>query len=144
MEQGGDCDVVVMGGGNAALCAALSARDAGARVMLFERAPEDQRSGNSCFAGGNGRVVYDGVAEIKKLVRDLTAGSRSRSAASRSTPPAEAVDVMDQALPGLFAAGEVVGGIFYFDYPGGSGLSRGPVLGKIAGASAAQYAKAAV
>ena len=39
-------------------------------------------------------------------------------------------------IPGLDAAGELVGGIFYFNYPGGSGLTNGAVFGKIAGASA--------
>ena len=41
-------------------------------------------------------------------------------------------------IPGLFAAGELVGGIFWFNYPGGSGLTNGAVFGKIAGASAAR------
>jgi tricarballylate dehydrogenase len=72
MEQAGNVDVIIVGGGNAALCAALSARGAGANVMLFERAPEDQRGGDSGFAGGNWRVVYDGVQDIRKLVPDLT------------------------------------------------------------------------
>ena len=40
-------------------------------------------------------------------------------------------------IRGLFAAGELVGGIFYFNYPGGTGLTNGAVFGKIAGASAA-------
>jgi tricarballylate dehydrogenase len=40
------CDVLVLGGGNAALCAALSARGAGARVILLESAPRDFRGGN--------------------------------------------------------------------------------------------------
>jgi tricarballylate dehydrogenase len=40
-------------------------------------------------------------------------------------------------IPGLFAAGELVGGLFYFNYPGGTGLMAGAVFGKIAGASAA-------
>ena len=52
---------------------------------------------------------------------------------------AEVVDIDDQPIPGLFAAGEMVGGIFYFNYPGGSGLTSGAVFGKIAGASAAGY-----
>jgi len=42
-----------------------------------------------------------------------------------------------EPIPGLFAAGELVGGIFWFNYPGGSGLTNGAVFGKIAGASAA-------
>ena len=43
-------------------------------------------------------------------------------------------------LKGLFAAGEMVGGIFYFNYPGGSGLINGAVFGRIAGASAGREA----
>jgi tricarballylate dehydrogenase len=65
-------DVIVVGGGNAALCAALSARESGCSVLLLERAPEDQRGGNSSFAGGNWRTVYDGLEDIKKIVPDLT------------------------------------------------------------------------
>jgi tricarballylate dehydrogenase len=41
-----------------------------------------------------------------------------------------------QPIRGLYAAGELVGGIFYFNYPGGSGLCSGSVFGKIAGTSA--------
>ena len=44
------------------------------------------------------------------------------------------------AIPGLFAAGEMVGGLFYFNYPGGSGLSNGTVLGRLAGSSAGDLA----
>jgi tricarballylate dehydrogenase len=40
-------DVIVVGGGNAALCAALSAREAGARVLVLERSPEHARGGNT-------------------------------------------------------------------------------------------------
>jgi tricarballylate dehydrogenase len=37
----------------------------------------------------------------------------------------------------LFAAGEVVGGLFYFNYPGGTGLTSGAVFGRLAGRHAA-------
>ena len=40
------------------------------------------------------------------------------------------------AIPGLYAAGELVGGLFYFNYPGGTGLVSGSVFGKIAGTTA--------
>lgn len=43
-------------------------------------------------------------------------------------------------IPGLFAAGELVGGLFFFNYPGGTGLMAGAVLGRIAGTSAAAIA----
>jgi tricarballylate dehydrogenase len=45
-----------------------------------------------------------------------------------------------EPVPGLYAAGEMVGGLFYYNYPGGSGLSAGMVFGKLSGASAAQDA----
>ena len=40
-------------------------------------------------------------------------------------------------VPGLFGAGELVGGLFYFNYPGGTGLTSGAVFGRAAGANAA-------
>ena len=43
-----------------------------------------------------------------------------------------------QPVPGLYAAGELVGGLFYFNYPGGTGLMSGAVFGKIAGEQAAR------
>ena len=42
-------------------------------------------------------------------------------------------------IPGLFAAGELVGGLFYHNYPGGTGLVSGAVLGKLAGDGAGKY-----
>jgi tricarballylate dehydrogenase len=65
------CEVVVAGGGNAALCAALAAREAGASVVLLERAPWESRGGNSAFTGGAFRIAYDGVAVFVKLMPDL-------------------------------------------------------------------------
>ena len=41
-------------------------------------------------------------------------------------------------IAGLYAAGEMVGGIFYFNYPRGAGLVSGAVFGRLAGASAAR------
>ena len=50
------------------------------------------------------------------------------------------LDSSDRSIPGLFAAGELVGGLFYENYPGGSGLMAGAVYGKIAGENAAGHA----
>lgn len=66
-----ETDVVVVGAGNAALCAALAARENGARVTVLEWAPEDLRGGNSRFTGGMMRFVYNGVEDLLKVVPDL-------------------------------------------------------------------------
>ena len=50
------------------------------------------------------------------------------------------LDVDNVAIPGLFACGEVVGGVFLSGYPGGSGLTSGAVFGRLAGVSAAHKA----
>ena len=52
---------------------------------------------------------------------------------------AEVLDTADQPIPGLYAAGELVGGLFYHNYAGGSGLMSGSVFGKTAGDSAAAH-----
>jgi tricarballylate dehydrogenase len=65
-------DVIVVGGGNAAFCAALSARERCERVLVLERAPEDEAGGNSRFTAGAMRVAYRGVDDLRKLMPDLT------------------------------------------------------------------------
>src|SRR5437667_294987 len=58
----------------------------------------------------------------------------------RITDVAQVVDTEQRPIPGLFAAGELVGGLFYHNYPGGAGLMAGAVFGRIAGRSAASSA----
>jgi tricarballylate dehydrogenase len=67
-----DWDVIVVGGGNAAFCTALAARENGASVLMLEAAPEEESGGNSRFTAGAMRVVYNGVGDIKALVPDLS------------------------------------------------------------------------
>jgi tricarballylate dehydrogenase len=55
----------------------------------------------------------------------------------------EVQDTAGKVIPGLYAAGELVGGIFYHNYPGGTGLTSGAVFGRLAGTSAATYVKRA-
>ena len=50
---------------------------------------------------------------------------------------ARVLDTEDRAIPGLYAAGELLGGFFYNNYPGGASLARAVVFGRIAGAEAA-------
>jgi tricarballylate dehydrogenase len=61
----------------------------------------------------------------------------------RVDPTAHVIDVYGQPIPGLYAAGELVGDLFYFNYPGGTGLTSGAVFGRLAGTGAAEFARAA-
>src|SRR5215469_10653654 len=65
-------DVIVVGAGNAATSAALSARESGARVLMLEIAPEGAHGGNSCFTGGAFRVVYHGFDDLARLIPDIS------------------------------------------------------------------------
>jgi tricarballylate dehydrogenase len=64
--------VVVVGAGNAALCAALAAREGGAEVLVLERAERELRGGNTAFTAGAMRVAYDGVDDLRALMPELT------------------------------------------------------------------------
>ena len=59
----------------------------------------------------------------------------------RINTDAAVIDHLDRPIPGLFATGEMTGGFFYLNYPGGSGLMRGAVFGRLAGTHAARYAR---
>ncbi|HET6492639.1 MAG TPA: FAD-dependent tricarballylate dehydrogenase TcuA [Burkholderiales bacterium] len=64
-----DYDVIVVGAGNAAFSAALSARENGAkRVLVLEKAPKEKRGGNTHFSGAVFRFIYDDVSELDRFV----------------------------------------------------------------------------
>jgi len=66
-----DYDVIVVGAGNAALAAAVSAREQGAqRVVALEKAPEELRGGNTHYSGGLLRFAYDRPEELVPIVPD--------------------------------------------------------------------------
>ena len=69
-ENNQEYDVVV-GGGNAGLCAALSVHDFGGRVLLIEKAPEEDRGGNTKYAKFP-RFTHGGVEDPVKLVPDMS------------------------------------------------------------------------
>src|SRR6195256_2035170 len=64
-------DVLVVGAGNAALCAAISAHENGARVLMLEAAPFEERGGNSHFTGGAFRFAYRGVEDLITVLPSL-------------------------------------------------------------------------
>ena len=72
-------DVVVVGAGNAAFCAALAAREQAQRVLVLERATEDESGGNSRFTAGLMRVAYRGVEDLKRVMPDLSAEEIQRT-----------------------------------------------------------------
>jgi len=89
-----DYDVIVVGKGNAALCAALAAREHGVRVAMLEAANEDESGGNSRFAGGVMRFAYSSVDELKE-VTEITDDEIANSDFGTNTT--DAVDYPDYA-----------------------------------------------
>ena len=66
-----DYDVIVVGAGNAALAAAVSAREQGAqRVLALEKAPRALRGGNTHYSGGLLRIAFDRAEDLRPLVPD--------------------------------------------------------------------------
>lgn len=65
-------DVIVVGAGNAAFCAALAARERGSSVLVLERARAAENGGNSRFTAGAIRFAYDGVEDIRALCPELS------------------------------------------------------------------------
>src|SRR3954467_12251267 len=67
-----ETDIVVVGAGNAAMCAAIAARENGVNVIVLEKAPEVEKGGNSTFTHGSIRFAYKDVNELKQIMPDLT------------------------------------------------------------------------
>ena len=65
-------DVIVVGSGNAALCAALSAKDHGAKnILIIEKAEKKEAGGNSRYTNGSYRFAYKNFSELKKIIPSL-------------------------------------------------------------------------
>ena len=100
----------------------------------------------------SGQAASTGVpVGLPKSVRTAAAieliGFHEASTRRKGEKPAmgengEVKDTSGKVIGGLFAAGEITGGSFFNNYPGGSGLMKGAVFGRLAGTSAAAFAKA--
>ena len=65
-------DVIVVGAGNAALSAAIAAKEQCESVLVVEKAPEYFRGGNTYFTGGIIRFAFNGIEDIKALIPDMS------------------------------------------------------------------------
>ena len=83
-----DYDVVVVGAGNAALVAAISAHEGGARVLVLEKAPKSLRGGDTYYTGSVYRAARGGSDEIRELVPDLSEAEKK----AIDVPPYSAED----------------------------------------------------
>ena len=97
-------DVLVVGAGNAAACAALAAREKGATVAMLEAAPEEERGGNSTYTAGAMRVVFHGVDDLVQLYdltpdekRDVDFGSYSADQYPRRHGPGDQLPLRPRA-----------------------------------------------
>jgi tricarballylate dehydrogenase len=70
----------------------------------------------------------------------ITCGITFTFGGVRVDEDARVIDRGGRVMPGLCAAGELVGGLFFHNYPGGTGLTAGMVFGRRAGYSAAEFA----
>ncbi|MEM7520093.1 MAG: FAD-dependent tricarballylate dehydrogenase TcuA [Pseudomonadota bacterium] len=64
--------VIVVGSGNAAMCAGIAALEAGARVLMLEKADAAMAGGNTKYTAGAMRFVYNGVDDLLPLLKDTT------------------------------------------------------------------------
>lgn len=71
-QQVNHYDLIVVGSGNAALCAAISAKEEGLNVLMIEKGPKHKRGGNSYFTDGAIRFAYKNVSELQEIIPTLT------------------------------------------------------------------------
>ncbi|MDA0990720.1 MAG: FAD-dependent oxidoreductase, partial [Verrucomicrobia bacterium] len=114
MPKSTQADVVIVGAGNAGLCAALAAAEAGASVVVLEKAPEHLRGGNTFFTGGLFRFAYDGWEDIGQLI-SLSATEREGVDVGRYPAAAYYEDIM-RVTEGL-ADPELIGIVVQQSFP---------------------------
>lgn len=95
MSRESNSDVIVVGAGNAALVAAISAYNAGARVTVLESAPHAERGGNSRFSGAGFRFVHSGLESLVPLLTPEGRGMAKYSAVDGYSAAEYTADIKD-------------------------------------------------
>jgi tricarballylate dehydrogenase len=130
-------DVIVVGARNAALAAAVSAREQGARrVVVLEKAPPELRGGNTHYSGGLFRFAFDRAEDLRPLVPDAEQHVSSFMTGVQPYPRALFHADLMRVTEGRTDP-ELAEILFHVNYPGGTGLMSGAVFGRLAGAHAA-------
>lgn len=82
-----DVDVLVIGGGNAGFCAAISAAESGAkRVAIIDSCPEEWAGGNSYFTAGAFRTAHGGLGDLLPIVNNVDTATAKKIDMSPYTP----------------------------------------------------------
>ncbi len=121
-------DVVVVGGGVAGLCAAMGAREAGAEVVLLEKAPRERRGGNTSFADAQMRFPHEADEfgprdySVEEMYSDLMRISRGRANPDLIRTLCENARETAEWLTGLGLEWEA-------GYPHTAGYRRSPAAG---------------
>jgi tricarballylate dehydrogenase len=118
-----DYDVLVVGAGNAAV--GSGAFDPTVRDGLTTKGLEPPKSNWARRLDRPPFVAYPVTGGITFTFGGVRVNDRAQVVSTRWEP-----------IPGLYACGEMVGGLFHTNYPGGTGLMSGAVFGRIAGAHA--------
>lgn len=95
MVQEQNYDVLVVGGGNAALCSALAAREYGAKVGILEKASREERGGNSTLTA-HMRFVYNSVEDLVPLIENVT--REELDAIAQQLPKRTEADLWDEIM----------------------------------------------
>ena len=125
---------------NRSLTRLLAAANANTKLKAYWHAQQvtAQRLGMSDHSWVHLQIVLNSALRIYRLLRRAGVESTIERDYGMKPNDAEVVNTDYQPIRGLYAAGELVGGLFYFNYPGGSGLTSGAVFGRIAGTAAAR------
>ncbi|WP_375279762.1 FAD-dependent tricarballylate dehydrogenase TcuA [Pseudooctadecabacter sp.] len=62
--------IIIVGSGNAAMCAGIAALEAGARVLMLEKADQELAGGNTKYTAGAMRFAYDNADDLMPLLKD--------------------------------------------------------------------------